>query len=95
MDYIATYIAPYASLPPDVTAVLSIPKAPPVPPCLEELERCEAWGFPNPGSWMDQPTEWMDDIEAAKRGRWRGRQKQRQAVDTRSLFANAPGGEVL
>lgn len=95
MDYISTYVAPYAFLPQEIVASLNLPKAPPVPPCLEELDRYDKFGFPNPGTWLDQPVDWFADVEAAKRGKWRSQQKQRRAVDASRIFSDAPTGASL
>jgi hypothetical protein len=97
MDYIENFVVPYASIPQEVVDQMDLPEPPPVPSCLEELERSEKWGFPNEGSWMDQPCEWMADIEAAQRGRWKSQQKHRteDASDPRNIFRNAPTGDTL
>jgi len=39
------------------------------PDILGWLERVEKWGLPNPGTFLDQPMEFMADIEAAERGK--------------------------
>ena len=46
-----------------------IPEIPSVPPYLKELETVERWGLPCPGTWMDQPQEYLDDLDAARDGR--------------------------
>jgi hypothetical protein len=65
---------------------------PEVPLLLEELERVERWGLPNPGTWLDQPTEYMADLEAARLGRdsYKPKQQLEQGMDQDSIFASAP-----
>jgi len=48
-----------------------LPDLPEKPSSLEQWERVERWGFPNPGTWLDQPAEYMEDVEAARRGKER------------------------
>jgi len=93
MEYVAATSA-YASLPQEVMAQLGLPKAPPYPPCLEAFDSMERWGFPNPGTWMDQPVDWMEDVQAAELGRLRSRRKNTRPK-TSAVFANAPTGETL
>ena len=56
-----------------------VPGLPKAPEILSDLDAVEEWGLPNPGTWLDQPADYMEDIEAAKKGRERYREEQRQS----------------
>jgi hypothetical protein len=70
------------------------------PEVLTWLERVETWGLPNPGTWLDQPAEWLADVEAARRGRdMHNRGNKPTTVpdlnDFDALFADAPPPQPL
>jgi hypothetical protein len=52
--------------------------------CLAWEERVDKWGIINPGTWLDQPKWFMEDIRAAGHGRskWQSKQDERvQSMD--------------
>jgi len=55
-----------------------VPQTPAPPDCLEELDLVERWGLPLSGTWLDQPADYMADIEAARRGRDRFQEEQQE-----------------
>lgn len=55
-----------------------LPKIPPKPLCLEALDKRERWGFPNPGTWLDQPKKYMEDLDAADAARAQFKAEQEQ-----------------
>jgi hypothetical protein len=89
-------------MPPDKRKVIPFPE---MPQPLHWLNQVETWGLPNPGTWLDQPAEFMADLEAARMGQHRYEKKQR--VETKSpvtgfdpndfgpLFPDAPSPEPL
>jgi len=95
LDYVSDYIIPYASLSEEQLSRINIPTAPERPPMLDTLEMVELYGLPIPGGWMNQPVEFMADLQAAKQGRWRHRRKETQKLNVRSLFYDAPGPEAF
>ena len=44
------------------------PNLPDVPPAYRELKKCEKWGLPREGGWIDQPAGYMQDVWAAEEG---------------------------
>lgn len=66
-----------------------MPKIPPRPQPLEMLEKVDKWGFPNPGTWMDQPKDFMADIEAARDARDEYKARPREPT-VQASFADAP-----
>jgi hypothetical protein len=56
----------YQKLPEKQRKTVTFPDQPDV---MEWLERVEKWGLPNPGTFLDQPMEFLADIEAAERGK--------------------------
>jgi len=58
--------------------------------CLEWEGRVEKWGLLNPGTWLDQPKWFMEDIRAAGRGQAQWRVGQRRQ-DTMDIPETAPG----
>jgi len=46
-----------------------LPELPMPPDCMIWSGRIERWGFPNPGTWMDQPKWFMEDMDAVERAR--------------------------
>lgn len=59
-----------------------IPAVPATPEILEELDAVERWGLPNPGTWLDQSADYLEDIEAARRGRERYQEEQEGRTPT-------------
>jgi hypothetical protein len=74
---------------------------PEIPDTLEWLGKVETWGLPNPGTWLDQPAEFMADVEAARRGRQKYNREYEPAPrvpdlsDFDTLFADAPPPQPL
>lgn len=68
---------------------LDIPEAPPL---LDEIEQVEKWGLPNTGTWLDQPVEYMEDVEAAMevKAYLVTQAKNKQELSPDQVFANAP-----
>ena len=68
------------------------PTIPDVPLLLIELETVERWGLPNPGSWMDQPCEYMADLESVRMARdvYKPAKAASVATDIDTIFASAP-----
>lgn len=54
------------------------PKVPEPLECLEWAGRVDKWGLLNPGTWLDQPKWFMEDIRAVStaRSQWRDDNKQ-------------------
>lgn len=46
-----------------------LPELPMPSDCMIWSERIGRWGFPNPGTWMDQPKWFMEDMDAVERAR--------------------------
>ena len=90
LDYVRTNLAPYAKLDLETFSSLHLPDPPDRPPLLEILDSVDKYGLPNPGSWMDQPSDWWADVEAARLGKWRHEQKQVDEVKQSARFDNAP-----
>jgi hypothetical protein len=65
---------------------------PDVPPLLIELETVERWGLPNAGTWMDQPIEYMVDLESVRvaRDSYKPTKRAEQKLDADTIFASAP-----
>jgi len=42
---------------------------PELPETLHWLMKVEAWGLPNPGTFLDQPHRFMEDMDVAKQTR--------------------------
>ena len=61
------------------------PKIPAPLECLEWEGRVEKWGLLNPGTWLDQPKWFMEDIRAASRGRTQWQAKQRKQVQSMDI----------
>lgn len=68
------------------------PVIPDVPPLLTELETVERWGLPNAGTWMDQPCEYMTDLESVRMARnaYKPAKTAGKAIDIDAIFASAP-----
>lgn len=66
------------------------PKLPEPLECLEWADCVDKWGLLNPGTYLDQPKWFMEDIKAASSGRikWRRAQIKQESVDIPSI---APG----
>ena len=62
-------------------------KLPSRPNILDWLDRVERWGFPNPGTFLDQPVLFFAQIEGAIAGRKQAIETKQKAND---VFANAP-----
>lgn len=90
----------YQKLPEKQREPVVFPKRPEV---LEWLERVEKWGLPNPGTFLDQPMEFMADIEAANMGRDLALRSLGETEnlfmpdidDFDAVFASAPPHEAL
>jgi len=90
----------YQKLPQKQRKTVAFPDQPNV---MEWLERVEKWGLPNPGTFLDQPMEFLADIEAAERGksiamRTLGVAENLFAPDIDNfdlIFAGAPKPEAL
>lgn len=76
-----------------------MPEIPDKPPCLEALDKRERWGFPNPGTWLDQPLEYMEDLEAADAARVRfgveQEEKAKQEAMTTQMMSMADLPKVV
>lgn len=59
--------------------------------CLEWEGRVERWGLLNPGTWLDQPKWFMEDIRAASTGQDQWRARQRNTVRGIDIPKIAPG----
>lgn len=74
---------------------------PEMPDTLYWLGQVETWGLPNPGTWLDQPAEFMADIEAARRARQKFNREHEPLPripdlnDFDALFADAPPPQPL
>jgi len=68
------------------------PTIPDVPLLLLELEQVERWGLPNEGTWLDQPVEYMTDLESVRLARdgFKATQNAEKEVDIAGIFASAP-----
>ena len=66
-----------------------LPKLPSRPEILGWLDRVERWGFPNPGTFLDQPVLFLAQIEGAEAGRKQALAEARGAAED-SVFRNAP-----
>ena len=62
-----------------------MPNIPDKPSCLEALDKRERWGFPNPGTWLDQPLEYMEDLDAADAAKTRFRIEQEQKAEQETI----------
>jgi hypothetical protein len=67
---------------------------------LDHLDKVEKWGFPNPGTWMDQPKDYMDDLEAARHALQEYKTKKLETPEAKVAqqaitFADAPAFEPL
>ena len=75
---------------------LEVPRKPEV---LIWLDRVDKWGFLEPGTYLDQQVEFMDDLETARRIREMTlREKQGTGVSQAAIdraFAEAPTPERL
>lgn len=92
---VAQTIAPYigiVGLAPEAIDYSSLPERPEV---LDHLEKTEQWGFPNSGTWLDQPLEWLEDIEAAKAGRSRYQSRVEAEQRGKDVFKSAPPPEMF
>jgi len=88
-------IAPYAGIVGLVPEAIDYSTLPEHPEILDHLEKTEQWGFPNPGTWLDQPMEWLEDIEAAKAGRSRYRTRIQAEQERKDVFKSAPPPETF
>jgi len=91
--FVADRLAPYASLPPEKLRQIDLPEPPERPQTLEALEQVERFGLPNPGTWLDQPVSYLQDIEAARRGRTRF--DRRQASEAERKVSQATSDAVV
>lgn len=91
----AAKLVPYASLPEDSLRGVKLPALPPRPDPMNWLDKVEAYGLPNPGTWLDQPCEFLEDMEGVRMGRQRYQRKQQPGLDKDIIFAGAPVGEPL
>ena len=66
-----------------------LPEIPDKPDCLSQHERQQRWGFSNPGTWMDQPFQYMDDTEAARKGKARFESELLAEMQTASDLASS------
>lgn len=88
-------LAPYASLPEGSLRGVKLPELPPRPDPMNWLDKMEAYGLPNPGTWLDQPAEFLEDMEGVRMGRQRHNRKQQPGPDPNIVCAGAPAGEPL
>lgn len=69
------------------------------PPLLTWLDKVELWGFMEPGTYLDQPAVFMEDIEAAKRARDRYFREKTESkkveMGAAAAFATAPRPQPL
>lgn len=78
--------------------IKEIPKILPRPPILALVERIDRWGFPYPGTWLDQPYDLIMDYEAAQVAReiYRHKPKKDASVSRGTdPFADAPTFESV
>jgi len=66
------------------------PNIPVIPDCLDWQERVDQWGLSNPGTWLDQPKWFMEDIRAASDGRRRWQNEQVKQVAQQAMPEMAP-----
>lgn len=82
----------------DKRALLGVETGPQVeypvePPLLRWLDRIEQWGLPLPGTFLQQPAEFLEDVEAARLGRELYRtqpQPEDKQVDFDRVFRGSP-----
>lgn len=82
MQETAEYLGNLSAVMPLLKMASSLPQNAPQPKlpepleCLAWEERVGKWGLVNPGTWLDQPKWFMEDIKAADHGRsqWRSEQ---------------------
>jgi len=83
-----------------------LPEEPDVPDVLLWLSRVNAYGLPNPGTFMDQPVDFMEDMEAARLGEAAGQDILNEYKDAgisaeeinrriEAAFSDAPTGQAL
>ena len=68
------------------------PKLPEPLECLEWVDRVEKWGLVNPGTFLDQPKWFMEDIRATNSGRakWRSNQRRQEATQPTDIPSMPP-----
>ena len=69
------------------------PKLPSRPPILDWLDRVERWGFPNPGTWLDQPILLLAQLEGAREGKEQALSEEESP--TSDVFSQAPPPKPL
>lgn len=65
------------------------PELPDPSTCLEWERRVKEWGLPNPGTWLDQPKWFMEDIKAASNG-WAEWMNKEAEQDNAVSLLNVP-----
>ena len=79
---------------------------PSLPPLLVWVERVDRYGLPNPGTFLDQPADFMEDIEACKLGKQRAEkmvgEKNAEEMSVAEIqakieevYSDVPGGAPL
>jgi len=68
MDYleeVAEYLD-YANMADQLpaSALATLPRAPERPEIFWWVDKIDRWGLPYPGTWFDQPKDFLDDIES-------------------------------
>jgi hypothetical protein len=61
--------------------------------CFEWERRVDKWGLLNPGTWLDQPKWFMEDIRAASSGytQWQAERHQQDVIQGINIPQIAPG----
>ena len=79
---------------------------PELPSLLVWMEQVDRYGLPNPGTFLDQPADFMEDIESCRLGKQRAEKTTRQRnaeqmsvadiqAKIREVYENVPGGAPL
>lgn len=100
------YLEKTEKLMPSLEAVGMLPEEsmgglawPEKPDCLIQLEEMEAWGFPNQGTYLDQPAGFWRDVGQAKFARemfqLKKASQERLTTKIEDVFASAPPFEEL
>lgn len=88
MEAIAATL-PYLDVADQLPPGARVPEVPAPPDVLNWLERFEDWGMPNPGTWLDQPKWFMEDMRAAAQARDEARRKHAQATSVEAAWPSA------
>jgi len=90
LTFLKEKILPYAKLGGFLPPNFKLPQPPPEPDCLDWLDKVDRWGFPVAGTWLDQPMEFMADLDAARMGKQRFQSKLVDMEQAKQVFIGAP-----